>query len=1526
MNGKDYSSRAERELEDIEKQIEEITKASLKGKDKLNSESMVGEDELSQAIDLSTMIFSKKEGDKENLTSSTTEFKLSRLQNQINTECAAVLSSILPRIHIRSKVYTESILQVPQEATLRIIRYLSAQDLIQLSQVSKEFSKAGKLNKYLIIEQRYAAELRKLVYDYTLTPCFEIGTNLIKTYKELGDLYIDIGRVSNKAEDYTDAAVFYQYVLSMVERLKEEQKAKTNQELENYKVQAFEQLDIIWRELRELVYISTNREITSRLGLVKHESEINRDFLKKLRMDTENKIQEIDEDSLKKEETESVYESEEYFINESRGLFEYIAKEVKGFIARIFKECEEVIGEPPCKYNAIGLGSLSLNQFTPYSDLEFAILTENEEYKHNSDPKVQNYFKNLSHLVHFKVICLGETIIPTSKYSINLESFVCRGFNFDLGGKTPLGRIEKDKPYELIQTTGKMARYLDEKYSHVDKNLPYILEASCFIYGEKELFANFRKKVTNFLNIKNENGIPNYEVRTLKRLKEGVTEYNYNSNPGKPKSISYKGDIDNFRPSLIGTDEGKLLDVKQEIYRLPDRLLYSLALNFGIEAESAWDAVDKLHEKNVIGSIEQKKYAPHNLKFATSFATMLRLRTYCANRGQFDSILLFQLEHNNSEEINHLTKYFNLPAEELTEKGSLFKYYYIAIPLHKIVEEFCTQQNAISVNAKNTFFYNEGFYSNKFLYKGIIYLRTLQYEKALSAFKEGIKEEPQNFLVLTQLGYVLYMQGKYEEALRCYKQSLLIVERIYGMRHSIYINILGSYIIPVLVAQGKNKEALKYHKQVLDAIKDIYNNENPEDYTAYLNNIAIVLYNLGKYKEALKYFDLILDIKKKIYNPEHPEYAISLNNMAALLYDMGQFTQAFKLHKQALVIRGNTYGKDHPDYVGSLNNIALVLNELGQYAEALKYYEQGLVTIKRVYGKDNQAYANITNNMAIVFYHQGDYNKALQYYHNALSIRKNIYGKNHPDYTDSLCNIAIVLRDIGEHKQALKYYQEALSIRENAYGKNHPDYGTLLSLIALVLNMQGKHYKALNYCNEALSIIQNKCGKNHSYATCLNNTATILHSIGEYENALEHYKQSSEILDSIYGKEHHLYAISLNNIATVLQRMGQYKNALEYYNQSSGIFKKLLGKEHFYYINSLNNLSTVLQNLWKFKKALKKQLEALNILENTPQVGINMYGVLLLNISNNLRNLGHYQEALDFVKQSSNIVLPEHDYMEIATETSVKCTIALANQKILFDHRDEALPLYFSIGIEEENLAQALREFADYYLYNKNDLNLALSCYKVLNEKLLPNSREIKYKLAHTYDMKAMVLKEVNNIEKSKKCLNKARLLFNLALNLESEEVINLSIYIEYAMFLIKYHNANNREEYTKIKELLNKAIELQNDCSSLVYDQVEKLTVVEPLQELLNSCDSITVVPNILIYYLLIKAHNLYERKEEAAKVLKEFATDVMSIKQEEAEVPLNLLITAYKELGFEFQAKIYQEILVRVLSTKQGIEYINK
>ena len=145
----------------------------------------------------------------------------------------------------------------------------------------------------------------------------------------------------------------------------------------------------------------------------------------------------------------------------------------------LVKECEGRLGQPPCDYAIVALGSVARMEATPFSDLEFAILY--------ADPATGNeidYFRMLTNFLHLKVINLGETVLPALGIE-QLNNFQCsdsnanwfydseipRGISFDgampWALKTPLGRMAtENKPaLELIKTPEDMAELQDEEIS-----------------------------------------------------------------------------------------------------------------------------------------------------------------------------------------------------------------------------------------------------------------------------------------------------------------------------------------------------------------------------------------------------------------------------------------------------------------------------------------------------------------------------------------------------------------------------------------------------------------------------------------------------------------------------------------------------------------------------------------------------------------------------------------------------------------------------------------------------------------------------------------------------------------------------------------------------------------------------------------------------------------------------------------------------------------------------------------------------
>lgn len=934
--------------------------------------------------------------------------------------------------------------------------------------ISSNQDTTTKIKQLKQIEENYKPLLRKLVHGKTI----EEIKSIMAVFEELAYLTKTIGELAGDLKYYTDTAVLYQYIATIVE-----QKIKPN--VSSFYVQAEENL---YKKLSEIKLnlisnISNNKAaVAIDIDGMQQEIEENKNILYQLRFQTSNYIKKI-EDNLKyskiSENIQPIEEHEILYVKETKNLFiNIITLKMKQFLAKLYEDSEQEIQLPlPCKYAVMVLGSVAWGQGTPYSDLEFAILTENSKYREHSDIKIRECFKNLTHLVNFKIINLGETIIPTSRYGMSLAHLVYKAVNLDLGGKTPLGRIENDKPYELIGTIEWVLWYVynkNDKASHIDKNLPYILEKVCYVYGDEELVIQYQAAVSKFLfKEKDGDGNLNCETRAIKILQEGIVEFNYLNTSNAHSIIQNKGDLEKFRP-LFKTN-GELFDIKQDIYRLPDRLLYNIGLYYGINEGNAWDTIEQLRVKELI-SIEASKH----LKYAITFATLLRLKAYLHAKSQKDDMSIFPSFLSDSEQNNDQTKIFHLSKDDLEENGSLFKYFYIVLPLHQKIEAFCEQRKFLQEHEKKEFFKHDKFYTNNAVNKGLIHFRLLHYNEAQINFEKALEnsENQNNFHIIRILGYIYNNFGNLEKSKKHWEYCLNNITLSQHDRAVVFYELANCYNM-----QGMYKKAQYYCYESLKNFNQLYPDEPNQHVVFSIILLESINCNMGYSVSALKCTDDGLKMLKIIYKESsHIDIAYVLYTIGVGHLFTGKIAEAESYFIKSIDMYNAIYkGEPHHDVALVLNHLGLVYsehgricNEIGEYGLAQNSYElikktilKSLYMLNIIY-EDNPhpLIAQALNCLGNYCHSIGDLEKTLEYHINSIKMQEQINNK-----LDLSAVLYIQGLALEEYKKTQVHCVEKLDIlRDIFFREDNPDIVLSLCLFGRIKTYyQYKYQQTLEY-------------------------------------------------------------------------------------------------------------------------------------------------------------------------------------------------------------------------------------------------------------------------------------------------------------------------------------------------------------------------------------------------------------------------------------------------------------------------------
>ncbi|XP_078670230.1 uncharacterized protein LOC144910723 [Branchiostoma floridae x Branchiostoma belcheri] len=1015
-----------------------------------------------------------------------------------------------------SKIVKDSTFNIPQDHSLP-----TANDSRQYAEHLQKGEEAMQRRDLDSAEKHFAAALKQV---HVRDPNVLQYKKEVSPLHKLGDVYCSRGCQTGDGGDFVKAAALYHAavarsevhnetlknaieeteVLFLKHSLKIDKKGNSR-ETENHKKQLKETRDQIKHEMESLdedfPFMDANNNDEKEDPLVEMMTEILPGLVP------------LHEELKTYFRRQKVTEIEAKRVKAVRQLFDKIAKERKEFIGQLVDECISVMGPPPCKYALIGLGSQATGLVTPYSDLEFAILVEEE-----TDANVA-YFRQLTHYLHLKVVNLGETILPTLGIkSLNdfysndpqanwfYDSVTPRGFAFDgampKASKTPLGR---GKTAELIHTPSAMTRIMQDDFNlHLKKgyHLASILGNVCLITGEPGLVDVYS---TLWTGLQSSKGPPLSVWQALTIMTEDTNV----------ESFIYKAPT------------SSLLDVKKEIYRFSTVVVSCWALLCGIQPTTIWETIQKMNVNGVINSENA-----HHLMVLVSISAELRLRTYMNNRGQVENMSALSSMSDNTDMGEKLRKVFYI-----SDTKQLMRYHYTAMPLKAFIPQLINTLPS-SLRAEPPVLFD-----NSPTLQAWVYTSLCEYKKAKSCMElvlqdelskhGGGKEHPHISSLLRNLGNACMNLGDYRKAVSYFKHSLQVGHSAHG-KGTAHPDIADSFS-NLGAAWGKlcdHKKAISYHEQALQMNRKIHGESTVHpDIAKSLHNLGTVWAELGDHKISVSYLSQSLRMMRLIYGKDtpHPDIATSLQNLGTAWRNLGDHRKAVSYHEQSLQMKQSIYGKDtaHPDIATLFHNLGIAWRDLGDHKTAISYCKQSLQMMRSIHGEgaEHPDIAASLNNLGTAWRNLGDHRKAVSLYEQSLQMMWNIYGENiaHPYIAESLNGLSATCSHLGDYRKAIIYYEQLIKVERSIHGKDtaHPAIAESLNNLGATWSRLGDHRKAISYHEQSLQMSRNIHGEDTLHpdiVRSLNNLGATWGILEDHRKAASYFKQTLQMMRRIHGE------------------------------------------------------------------------------------------------------------------------------------------------------------------------------------------------------------------------------------------------------------------------------------------------------------------------------------------------------------------------------------------------------------------------
>jgi MinD-like ATPase involved in chromosome partitioning or flagellar assembly/tetratricopeptide (TPR) repeat protein len=368
----------------------------------------------------------------------------------------------------------------------------------------------------------------------------------------------------------------------------------------------------------------------------------------------------------------------------------------------------------------------------------------------------------------------------------------------------------------------------------------------------------------------------------------------------------------------------------------------------------------------------------------------------------------------------------------------------------------------------------------------------------------------------------------------------------------------------VLRLQARFEEAYEVDRNAFDALRDRIDAGWDHPYTVMTaGNVAADLRALGRYQEALDLSRLTRDKAYDVFGEEAPRALMAANNVAVSLRLIGDFAQALDIDEDIYPTQVRLYGSHDRVTLLSADNFAHDLRAVGRFREARELLEVVLERSRLTLGENNILSLRVARSLAATLRKLGEFAAARAMTDDTLRRYRETLGIEHPEALACLMNRACEESALGKHAESRRTAQQAVAGFQQVYFPNHPFLLAGQNNLAVFTRLAGSPAEARDLAESVLASFRANLGGEHPYTLSAQvNLGNDLYQAGEYAAALELDERTWQSMVHVLGPNNPDTLAAANNVAVSRRMAGDEQGAGEIRADTLARGAETLSKDH----------------------------------------------------------------------------------------------------------------------------------------------------------------------------------------------------------------------------------------------------------------------------------------------------------------------------------------------------------------------------